>query len=126
MTDDSPETKVTRLPIQFKSRPSEDRPMLEVLHYDGKCNHRSVIIGSSIIQVKYLLRDGETEVECGNCGMRLDPMWVLKILANEENHWFNNRARYLEEMKRLSERSRTECQHCGKMTKISSTQARSG
>ncbi len=46
-------------------------------------------------------------------------MFVLRIMATEENQWSRMRERYLEEMKRLRERSRTKCMHCGAMTEIS-------
>jgi hypothetical protein len=46
-------------------------------------------------------------------------MFVLKILATEETQWSRARERYMDEMQRLRERSRTKCWHCGKMTEIS-------
>lgn len=115
--------KVRRLNVRFKVPPSADGPMLKVV--DGwdrsTCNHRNYFEGSHPRSVQYLIRDGETEVECGQCGTKLDPMFVLRRLAVEETQWHNTRQRYQKEMKRLDERSRTKCQHCEKITRISRT-----
>lgn len=59
------------------------------------------------------------EVTCCECGAKLNPMHVLKILCSQESRWHRTRAAYQEEMKRISERERTKCQHCGQMTRIS-------
>lgn len=113
-----------KLPVRFKKPPSECEPALKVV-YGEKCNHRSFIAADGrLLPVSYLIREGEVEVECGSCRTRLDPMWVLKNLANEESFWSQARARYVEEMKRLGARSATKCQHCGKMTKISRSKAK--
>lgn len=120
MSDD--EDKVTRLPIKFRTPPGEDEPMLKVVEQtwrNGECNHRYRIEGVATRSANYLIREGETEVECGLCGMRLDPMFVLRILAREETKWQRSREQYTDEMRRLSERQRTKCQHCGSITRIS-------
>ncbi|ELT47398.1 hypothetical protein [Brucella intermedia] len=111
--------KIKKLPIRFKTQPGEEAPMLKVVHYDGKCNHRQFYKDGKMVHVTYQIREGETEVECSHCGTRLDPMFVLKILAVEENRWMETRKNYQAEMKRLNERSRTKCKHCGQMTPIS-------
>lgn len=120
MSDDS--DNVTKLNVRFKNR-DHDGPMLKVVSTIGtdKCNHRDYIVPGTyaIRNVQYLIRDGETEVECGNCGTRLDPMFVLRALAGNESRWMETAKKYQEEMQRLNERSRTKCRHCGKMTKIS-------
>lgn len=127
MADDDDDDKVTKLPVRFKKPPSADGPMLRVIHgFDpGGCNHRWVFRHdpatgrSQKINAQYLIREGDTEVECSLCKTRIDPMFVLRILAVEENHWKETRRHYQAEMQRLNERERTKCQHCGKMTRIS-------
>ncbi|WP_232341271.1 hypothetical protein [Burkholderia pseudomallei] len=59
------------------------------------------------------------EVTCADCKEKLNPMWVLKQLSQAEHRYHELHARYHDELKRLSERSRTKCQHCGEMTRIS-------
>ncbi len=114
MSDDD---KVARLPVRFKQPPSEDHSDRTLLlawerPKAGACDHRW--------RVQYLIREGEAEVECGGCGTRLDPMWVLKLLATEDRRYSEARKTYLDEQKRLAERKRTKCESCGHMTRISS------
>lgn len=117
MSDDD---NVKKLPIRFKEPPSDSDPMLKIVNSIGQgCDHRLTWKGGRMISVAYNIREGETEVECGNCGTRLDPMFVLRRLATEETKFEQNRQRYQDEMRRLSERQRTTCDHCGKMTRIS-------
>lgn len=56
---------------------------------------------------------------CKECGGSVTPIFVLKRLMSSESRWNSSRENYLEEMKRLKERSRTKCQHCGGITAIS-------
>jgi hypothetical protein len=118
MDDDS---NIKALPVKFKQPPGVDAPFLKIVDWtDKKCNHRYRYDDThKMIDASYQIREGETEVECGLCGTRLDPMFVLRIMANEENQWRRARERYIDEMRRLRERSRTKCWHCGKMTEIS-------
>lgn len=119
MSDDN----VSRIPVRFKDPPEGEPPFLKVVDRWGDrdgCDHRSYYVeGRGFVPVTYYLREGETEVECGRCHTRLDPMFVLRIMASEETQWSRSRANYIEEMQRLRERSRTKCWHCGKMTEIS-------
>jgi hypothetical protein len=115
---------IATLPIRFKKPPEDDAPQLKVVS-GGDCDHRYFFaangegISGRFHHVTYHIREGETEVECGNCKTRLDPMWVLRELANRESRWNQTRLTYQEEMARLRERERTKCDHCGKMTRIS-------
>lgn len=118
---DGEDDKIKKLNVKFKAPPSEDAPTLQVVqHYerDG-CNHKWVIRGGRTVHASYLIREGETEVECGLCNTRLDPMFVLRHLAFEEANWHRTRQAYQDEMKRLNERRRTKCDNCGHMTRIS-------
>jgi hypothetical protein len=110
---------VTRLPVKFKTPPSEERT-LEIVHggRDG-CNHTFTIVGGEIKNVTYLVAEAAAEVECSNCKAKLNPMWVLARLAHDETRYHETAKRYQEEMKRLSERTRTKCDNCGHMTRIS-------
>lgn len=118
-----PDDKVKKLGIRFKKPPGGDEPQLKVImgSEQGECNHLWRIEGGSIRNAQYKLREGEMDVECGLCGTRLDPMFVLKKLAREESQWLRHRKQYIDEMERLNKRSRTKCEHCDRMTRISST-----
>lgn len=124
MSDEGDE-KVKRLPVRFKAPPGDDAPHLSVVGpFDGGCNHKNHFVGGRLRQITYAIRDGETEVECGGCGVKLDPMWVLRQIAAAESQWNMHRERYNAEMARLSERKATRCEHCQRMTRISRTKAR--
>jgi hypothetical protein len=68
---------------------------------------------------RYIVDDKAAEVTCVDCKEKLNPMWVLQQLCNAEHRYHELHARYHDELKRLGERSRTKCQHCGEMTRIS-------
>jgi len=99
--------KVKQFPIVPRSR----ELALELVHFDRKqpCSHT---------QCTYRLRDGEAEVECGGCGTRLDPMFVLKQLAIADSLWKRRQEAAAKTAKEYEQRRRTTCQHCGKMTRI--------
>lgn len=58
---------------------------------------------------------------CNLCKEEVPPMLALERLAAKESVYMRNHYRYVDEIKRLSKRSRTQCQHCKKMTRISRT-----
>lgn len=109
---------ISKLPVRFKPAPGEEGRTLKVVDNRWsreECDHRS----SHMRSVTYLIRAGETEVECSGCGTRLDPMFVLSLMAHAETDWLRTRQLHIEETERLAKRRRTTCQHCGKMTRIS-------
>lgn len=102
---DSDVKVVIDLGVKFKKPFPEDLTL--IVGYP-KCYHGPFIVDSD-----------NAEVTCGKCGEKLNPMVVLDRLARKESQYRATAERYQEEMKRLAERSRTKCQHCGKMTRIS-------
>lgn len=106
MTDEDKLTaKVVPIGINFK-----DGKPLEIAAEVAfaKCFHGQFQIDSSL-----------DYVTCGLCQERLNPMYVLKRLAMQDSKFRENNEKYNEEMKRLKERSKTKCEHCGQMTGIS-------
>jgi ribosomal protein S27E len=102
MEDDA---KVVPLAVQFKH---PHPPELELVREYQKCFHR-----------QFLVDESKAAVECADCHEKLNPMWVLSHLASENSRFLEASRRYQDEMARLRERSRTKCQHCGQMTRIS-------
>ena len=102
-----PPADVVRLAVKFKAPVPEDR-YLVVEH--GKCFHNNA---------PYYVDEKLAEVRCGQCNERLNPVWVLLQMAQKETRWHESMKRYQEEMERLSKRSKTKCNHCGQMTRIS-------
>lgn len=108
----SDDDNVKKLPVRFKNPLPEDRTLLHPweVQKGGGCCH---------FMAPYIVDEKLAEVECGRCGAKLNPMWVLSQLAIHDRRYEEGQKRYQEEMKRLSERERTKCESCGKMTRIS-------
>lgn len=108
-SSDEPEDKGNVSAFPVKPRPRlDDQDRFLVVKHTG-CLHRGT----------FVFNEKEECVTCKDCGEKLNPMYVIKMLSSQETRWHEARSRYQEEMKRLAERSRTTCRHCGKMTKIS-------
>lgn len=106
MTDDD---NVTKLPVKFRKTPDDGRTLFKPWEVQKglPCHHAAFIVDEQ-----------KQEVECASCGERLNAMWVLSYLASEDRQFKDTRKLADEAMTRLQERSRTKCQHCGKMTRI--------
>lgn len=98
---------VVDLGVKFKKPLPEDLTL--IVGYP-KCFHGPFIVDSD-----------NAEVTCAKCKEKLNPMVVLHRLAIKESQYRAAAERYQEEMKRINERARTKCQHCGKITRISRT-----
>jgi hypothetical protein len=112
MTDTTDEAllrknNVTRLNVVKKS-PEDEARFFAAQKLTMECRHGPFEVDDKL-----------DEVICGTCKARLNPMHVLRRLANEETQWHFSRRRYVDEMRRLAARSRTKCQHCGQITRIS-------
>lgn len=67
---------------------------------------------------KWLVDDKLAYVECGICGEKLNPMWVIGQMCYRETR-ANMRIAELDRTAELAaNKNRCKCQHCGKMTKI--------
>lgn len=96
---------VHTLPVKPRDN-STERVLTRV--WGAKCFHR-----------RFLIDDKLQQVECGDCGEKLNPMFALEQLCRNEDRYHELHARYHDELRRLAERSRTKCEHCGQMTRIS-------
>lgn len=99
---------VLALPTQ-KREPPDGRLMLVQPPMSGCCHFNT----------SFEVDDDAGKCKCLGCGEEVSPMFVLKQLMHLESRWMRTRDAYQEEMKRLKERERTKCQHCGKITRIS-------
>ncbi|MBO9377155.1 hypothetical protein GG804_10280 [Sphingomonas histidinilytica] len=102
---------ITKLPVRFRKPAPDDRVVVrpfEIPKHPG-CDH---------LLATYIVNEREADVECGRCGTRLNPMWVLGQLASSDRRMAETReaAKLADEARR--ERQRCKCQHCGKMTRI--------
>ena len=72
-----------------------------------KCKHRNIEIDQSLYYVK-----------CIDCGETIDPVYFLHSLALEENILKWKITELQEELKKLENKKRCKCEHCGKMTRM--------
>lgn len=103
--------KVKRLPVRFKTPDPPELTLVE-RHY-GKCMH------GRFENAQYIVDESLAEIECSVCHEKLNPIWAMAQLARMEHRFHEAQKRYIEEMRRLSERTRTKCKSCGVMTPIS-------
>lgn len=104
--DDEPaESKIIPLGVNFRKPLDADRYL--VYQKDHKCQHG-----------QYLIDEAKAEVECGKCHEKMSPMHVLREMRNHESDWHALFNHYQELSKKLSERERVKCSHCGKLTKV--------
>ena len=99
MSDDN----ITRLPR--KAKPSASSPLSIVCA--GQCQHR-----------KFEIDDRLDRVRCRDCGEMLNPMWVLRLLANEDSLLRDRWAHMRAHIQLLGDRAKVKCTHCAKMTPI--------
>ena len=110
MSDDN----VTKLGVRFKE-PTPPERTLVFPHEVGirGCNH------AEYEGAAFIVDDKLDEVTCSKCQAKLNPMFVLKQLTGRETRFHEGHRRYHDEMKRLKDRTRTKCEHCDRMTRIS-------
>jgi len=99
---------VLKLPVKRIDPP--DGSLMLVPPPSGKCIH---------FNGPFEVDENAGDCRCLKCGEKVTAIFVLKQLMRQESQWMRTRAAYQEEMKRLNERERTKCQHCGQMTRIS-------
>lgn len=66
----------------------------------------------------FLIDEEHQEVTCGDCEMKLNPMWVLTQLARSETRFVRENQIRKETIAKLEAKRRTKCQHCQKMTRV--------
>lgn len=92
--------------IKFK-KPADEKRMLKTVYKGTGCRNHA-----------YLIDDEASQVTCSKCDKIFNPIAVLLDLSRKESTWVMNQKRAIELMEKLSQRSRTKCNNCGKMTKI--------
>lgn len=71
------------------------------------CQHRTMIVDEKL-----------NTLTCKQCGSLLNPIWALARFHKEESSWKWTLKAYKEMLAERDARTRTKCQHCGKMTRI--------
>lgn len=95
---------ITRLPRRKKGEPMG--PVDVVLNYGG-CQHAHVQVCEK-----------EAEVTCGDCGKKLNPIWVLMRIATDDRVLTDRWARMRADIRLMGERTRVKCRHCKQFTPV--------
>jgi len=81
--------------------------IINVVHAGFNCRHN-----------KYYLDNSLANVKCGICNESLNPLWVIRELANEENRYFMQMQAYENIVKKAEAKNKCKCEKCGEMTRI--------
>lgn len=102
-----PRNKVTALPVTPRLEAGD---LMLVPPPATKCSH-------TLASFTVDLQAGKCW--CRDCGEEVSPLFVLHELMQKESRWSRAREQHRRDLERLEKRSRTQCDHCGKMTRIS-------
>ena len=72
-----------------------------------KCNHSNYLVDTSL-----------QEVECGKCGKKLNPMYVIEQMCNAESQQRHRLSELKKEVENTELKMKCKCQHCKQMTRI--------
>ena len=71
------------------------------------CNHSNYLVDTSLQQV-----------ECGNCGEKLNPMYVIEQMCNAESLQRRRLDELKKEVEKTEQKMKCKCNNCNKMTWI--------
>lgn len=93
-------------PFPVKPKPTA-KGVVTVVHDSSRCRHPRFEVDNKL-----------AEVTCGACKEKLNPIWVLIQLAQEDDRLRDQWAEMRAEIRLLGERTRAKCEHCRKMTRV--------
>jgi ribosomal protein S27E len=79
----------------------------QILIKQFKCRHN-----------KYIVGHGLAYVECGLCGEKLEPMWVLGQMCSSQNRLVMHLDELVKDAEKAKGKNRCKCEKCGQMTRI--------
>jgi len=97
--------------IDIDLKPNSDNIVLLSVarkYFKGvQCEHKKIVVDPDL-----------QDVECESCGEKLNPIAILMRFALEESRWTTENINRRELLKKMEEKKRCKCQHCGRMTGI--------
>lgn len=75
--------------------------------FQRKCRHNA-----------YIVDDQMAEVECGLCGAKLNPIWVLTQLCNKQSRAAEEFKNFKELAEKAKQKNLCKCEKCGEFTRI--------
>jgi hypothetical protein len=94
---------ITKLPIRAKG----PRKALEIVHKYGGCQHLNALVDEKL-----------AELECADCGAKLNPISFLMTMANQLTTWEYAKQSLAKARAEMDERKRCRCTKCGEWTEI--------
>lgn len=85
----------------------ETDEVLSIRRYAFRCRHNKYIVDRTL-----------SAVECGICGERLNPIWVLEQLCDQESRARQHLNALKDKAEKAKEKNRCKCEHCKNMTRI--------
>ncbi len=67
---------------------------------------------------KFILYESLNTIECGICGEKLNPIWVLSQYCNRESRFNMEIERLKKVADKADKKNRCKCEKCGEMTII--------
>lgn len=95
--------------LETASKPIDQRGLRLVGYQSGACTHRTAT---------FIVDESLEEVQCGDCGAKLNAHWVLRQLCEKESRWRRKYEEYRDAVADIKDRTRTKCVHCEQMTPI--------
>lgn len=80
--------------------------VIKITH-NHNCQHNEILVDDELAYV-----------ECGLCGEKLNPIWVLKKMCNREHRAIDRIERLNDLAEKAIKKNRCKCEKCGKMTRI--------
>ncbi len=99
MSDD----KIKQLPIRTK----DHSKVLKLADSFTGCQHRRAVVDQKL-----------AELECADCGAKLNPIQFLVTMANQLTSWEYSLEQLKKARAELDERKRCRCTKCGEWTEI--------
>lgn len=94
---------------QFGDKPQ--KALIKAPRYPIKCKHGEFIVDDQL-----------DTVECGKCGEKLSPVWVLLQFADKDSDIRRRFATNEALVEEIQKKTKCKCEHCGKLTKIANPQ----
>lgn len=71
------------------------------------CLHTNLVVDDTLMQI-----------ECGTCGEKLNPFFAIRQIMRTYDKWKFQKAKAELALAAAEKKSKTKCQHCGKMTRV--------
>ncbi len=93
--------------LHKRTKPRRDEDLVLHVVRDYSCRHPHFIVD-----------EAKSKVECGLCGEKLNPMWVLQEIARQDSQLAQMRDALSKKVTDLRNKTKYKCGSCGKMNDL--------